>query len=236
MITDAKGRPVSGWARWCLRADPLPLLLLALVIAFWYFWQYRLPAAAMTAMATYVGLCLGVILFGLLAGGRALQRMLRISCEARLGIAPGAFRSRRRFWPWLIIIAGGTFVTVLAQTPLKMSFAASRPALDHLADQALAHASNAEGPVESWAGLYWISGAEVIGETVVLYVGRNHGDYGFARAPQAGSRDFIFHRPGAEDQPDYFPDFPSSDLGDPAGRRLAGNWFVVYSLHAAASR
>jgi hypothetical protein len=225
--------PIGRWARWCLRADPRPLLVLALALPLWYFWEYRSPAAAMVAVTYCVGACFGMVLFGLLAAGRGVQLFLRSSCAARCQVDPALFRCRSRFWTPFILIAAVTFLMVLFCVPLRLAFLVIRPALDRVAERALADSAYAESMADEWAGVYRIAGVKVIGRTVVMYVGKKHGDYGFARVPGAVHGDLVFNRPGAEDRPGYHSDFPRAHLGDPVGERITGNWFVMYSSYGA---
>jgi hypothetical protein len=223
------GRPIGWWGRWCLRADPWPILLLALLLAFGYFWVNRSPTVAMVALAYSRDLCLGSALFGLLAAGRSLQLLVRHSCESRYGIQPGGFGSRRRFWPWLAAIAGGTLLMVQLQLPMHIAFLMSRAAMDNLADEAMANPANAHLLAGRWVGMYRVAGVEVIGKTVVIYLGKDGGSYGFARVPGVAS-DLIYNLPDSENGPHIHRDFPeTSPPRDPEGRRISGSWFVMYS-------
>jgi hypothetical protein len=227
------GRPIGKGARWCLRADPRPVLLLALAVTFWYFWEYRSPTAAMVALAYYVGFCFGIVLFGLLAVSRGVQLFVRRSCASRYRVDPDLFRCRRRFWSSFVTLAAATCLMLLFRVPLRLSFLLSRPALDRVAERALADPLHADSMAAQWAGLYQIAGVKVIGSTVVIYVGKKDGDYGFARVPGVLQGDLIFNRPGAEEQAGYHRHFPRADLGDPIGERIAGDWFVMYSSYWA---
>jgi hypothetical protein len=72
---------------------------------------------------------------------------------------------------------------------------------------------------------------EVLGNTVVLYLGRDKGSYGFARVPGAAS-DVICNRPGLEDDPAQHQDFPKqADPEGPQGQRIASDRFVMYSWY-----
>jgi hypothetical protein len=221
--------PPASWVRWCLRADPWPLSLLTVILALGYFWVYRSPTVAMVGLAYCDDFFFGSFLFGLLAAGRGVQLLLRNACEARFGVIPGAFRSRRWFWPWLLLIGAGTVWMVWSQVPMYAAFQLSRAALDGIADEALADPANAHLLEGRWAGLYRIAGAEVIGKTVVLYLGEDRGSYGFARVPGART-DVIFNQPGSEDNVHNHLEFPQSDgPRDPVGRRIGDDWFAVYS-------
>src|SRR5947209_2430387 len=136
---DAAARSLGRFTSWCLRADPRPLLVLALVVMLVYLWRYRCPALAMVARAYYEDFCFGLFLFAVVAAGRAVQRLLRNSCEARFGLQTGAFRSPRWFWSWLLLIGAGTLFLIQSQLPMHISFLVSRAALDAIADEALAH-------------------------------------------------------------------------------------------------
>jgi hypothetical protein len=228
---DAFGYPIRRWKCWCLRATPWPLLVLALVIMFGYFWVYRSPTVAMVGLAYYYDFCLASSLFGLLAAGRCVQQFVRNSCEVWFGVQTNAFRSRRWFWPWLIVIVAWTHFMLWAQVPMKVAFLLSRPWLDGMADEALADRANAHILADRWAGLYRIMGVEVIGNTVVLYLGENKGSYGFARVPGA-TDDVIYNTSHKKDGPQNHLDFPSQDgHSDPMGRRISDDWFVMYSFY-----
>jgi hypothetical protein len=206
-------------------------LLLALVLMFRYFWVYRSPTVAMVGLAYYYDFCLGSFLFGLLAGCRVVQLLVRNSYEARLKGGSGACRSRRWFWPWLLLVAAGTYFMLWSQLPMHVAFLLSRPALDRMADEALADPANAHLLAGRWAGLYPISGVEVIGNTVVLYLGKDKGSYGFARVPGA-TEDVIFNMPGDEDNGHYHRDFPKWDGPNyREGKKMAGDWFVMYDAY-----
>jgi hypothetical protein len=201
-----------------------------------YFWVYRTPNVAMVALAYVTDFCTGSFLFGLLAAGRCLQMTLRRDCENKLGVPPEARRARRGFWPAFLLIAAATYWMVRSEMPMRAAFSLSRPGLDQLADVALADPKNAHTLAGRWVGLYRVSGVEVIGRTVVLYIGEDRGDYGFTRVPRAAS-DVIFKARGQEDDEHYHADFPERgrsdpfDHMDPEGRRIAGDWFVMYSWY-----
>lgn len=224
-------RSIGRWASWWLRADRWPLVLLALLFMLSYFWVYRSPTVAMVALAYYDDFCLGSFLFGLLASGRGLQLLVRNYYESRLGVDSSACRTRRWFWPWLLLIAAGTCFMLWSRFPMHAAFLLSRPALNRIADEALADPANAHLLAGRWAGLYPISGVEVIGNTVVLYLGQDKGTYGFARVPRTKS-DLIFNMPGDEDSPHYHKDFPKHHaLKDREGKRIMDDWFVMYSSY-----
>ncbi len=224
-------RPIGRWARFFLRADPWPCVLLALALAFAFFWVYRSPTVAKVGLAYYHDFCLGSVLFGLIAAGRGAQLLVRNWYVGNVGGYAGLLRSPRWFWPWLLGIAGGTYFMLQYQVPMKLAFALSRPALDRLADEALADRANANLLAGRWAGLYRIAGVEVIGRTVVLYLGQDRGTYGLARVPGAAT-DSICNRPGSEDKPDHHEDFPKEEhFADRVGERMDGDWFVMYSWY-----
>jgi hypothetical protein len=228
---DTSRRRIGRWAGWWLRAAPWPLLLLALALMVGYFWVYRSPTVAMVGLAYYFDFCLGSFLFGLLAAGRGVQLAVRNVYEARFGLQSGVCRSRRWFWPWLLLIAASTYIMLWSRLPMHLSFLLSRPALDRLADAALNDPANAHLLAGRWAGLYPIDGVEVIGNTVVLYLGKDKGNYGFARVPKAKD-DQIFNMPGQKDGPHYQRDFPKHDgPNDPMGKRITEDWFVMYSAY-----
>jgi hypothetical protein len=232
-MDDRIRRPPPWWARWCLRANPLPIFLLLLATAFWFFWTYSSPTLAMVGATHYDDFFLGVILFGLVAAARAIQLLVRSSCEWFFDVRPGWFRSLRWFWPWLIAIPGATAIMVQWDVPLKVGFWLSRPALDGIADAALADPNHAYLLAGRQAGLYRIAGVEVIDQTVVLYLGRNKGEYGFARVPSA-TTDVVANVPDDDHNCNTFAShcqaFPEQHGGhDPEGMRMKDDWFVMYS-------
>jgi hypothetical protein len=185
----------------------------------------------MVGFAYYEDFCLGSFLFGLLAAGRVVQLLLRNLYETRFGVQSGVYQSRHRFWPLFFVIAAGTYTLLWSEAPMHVSFFLSRPALDRMADEALKDPANAHLLAGRWAGLYHINGVEVLGKTVVLYLGEDKGNYGFARVPKA-SGDLILNLPGRKDYPHYHGDFPKHvDFKDPEGKRITGDWFVMYSSY-----
>jgi hypothetical protein len=165
------------------------------------------------------GLFLGIFFFGLLAIGWGVYSSLRTSKAMELGVQSS--RCRRRFWPGFLVTATGTCLMLWSQLPMHATFLVSRSWLDNLADEALADPSNAHRLAGRWAGFYCITGVEVVGETVILYIDKNPGSYGFARMPQT-----------AENRVSLCgPQFPVRNVLDPEGERIAGNWFVVYSSY-----
>lgn len=184
------------------------------------------------ALNYYYDFFLGSFLFGLLVAGRGVQLAARNSYEARFGVQKGVYRSRPRFWPWLLVIAVATYFMLRSELPMQASFILSRPALDRIADEALNEPANAHLLAGRWAGLYRIDGVEVMGNTVILSIGKDKGNYGFARVPKATS-DVICNMPGHEDNPHYHGEFPKLDGGpnDPVGKRITGDWFVIYSSY-----
>lgn len=116
---------------------------------------------------------------------------------------------------------------------MYLSFIISRSGLDGIADQALADPANARSLAGHWAGLYRVDGVEIINHTVVIYIGKDGGNYGFARVPGAQVDD-IFNMPGDEESPNFCQDFPASaGRKDPNGRRIMGDWFMMYSSYWA---
>jgi len=185
----------------------------------------------MVALNYYYDFFVGSFLFGLIAASRGIQLLVRDSYQARLGAHAGVYRSRRRCWPWLLGIAAGTCIMVVSELPLHISFFVSRPWLDRIADEALADPANAHLLAGRVAGLYQISGVEVIGNTVVLYIGKDRGNYGFARVPGTTSS-LISNDRDVPNNPHDHRDFPRREgFRDPEGKRIMGNWFVMYSSY-----
>jgi hypothetical protein len=129
----------SRWSSWCLRADPWPLLLAALLAMVTAFWQYRLPQSAMYALVYVATFVLGVAFLTLLTLTRGLQGGLRTYYERRVNVHGDLRQANRRFWSWLLIIVIATSVSIWARLPLEVGFLISRPALNQIADEALAH-------------------------------------------------------------------------------------------------
>ena len=118
-----------------------------------------------------------------------------------------------------------------SQLPMHVFVMLSRQDLDSLADVAVSDPANAHRVVGCWAGFYRIDGVEVIGHTVVFYLGKGKGNYGLARVPSARDH-VIFNMPGLEDGPHYCRDFPKQEgFNDPSGMRITGDWFVMYSSY-----
>lgn len=230
-LEEARGKPIGRVGRWLLRGDPRPLVILALGIPVWYFWEYRSPTVAMVGIAYIHDFCFGEFLFGLLAGARAVQWLARHMAAEVFNVPAKAVRCPHWFWPWVLVIGGGTYFMVGYEVPMRVSFYLSRPFLDRLADEALADPPHAHLLAGHWAGLYRVEGVEVIGSTVVLYLDRDGGRYGFARVPGAPA-DVIANWTGPGSGPPHHPDFPPhTGSDDRCGMRIADDWFVVYSLY-----
>jgi hypothetical protein len=222
---------LGPWARWCLRAAPWPFLVVALLFMAAHIWQYRLPLVAMVALNYYGDVCLGGFLYGAIVVGRRMQLAVRNSYETRYGLTSRVHRSQQPFWPRLLVIVAATYAIIWSELPMRVGFRLSRSVFDAVADEALKNPADTGRLAGHWAGLYPIAGVEVIGETVVLYVGRDKGNYGFARVPKAPD-DLIFNKTGLEDNPHFFGDFPRQDgQTDPDGMRFEGDWFVMYSRY-----
>lgn len=215
--------------RWLI-VSPWPLLVAALLLMAGYGWVYSSPRVAMLGLAYYSDFCIGSFLFLFLAASRGTQINARKFYEKRSGI-PCRRRFDGLFWPALLAVAIGTYFMVSEQIPMRVGFWLSRSALDRLADEALADPANAPRLASRLAGVYWIDGVEVIGNSVVLHIGSDKGSYGFARVPGV-TTDVVFNRTGGEEHPDYHRDFPSQHGGDdPEGMRIGGDWFVMYSSY-----
>jgi hypothetical protein len=215
---DSSDTSIGWWASWWLRADPWPVLLLAIILMLGCIWEYSSPTWAMVGLAYPENFCFGSFLFSLVAACRGVQILLRDTFEARLGIPSNPYRSRRWFWPWLLLIAAGTYGTLNSQVLMNLGFILSRPALDDLADQAVADPGKATRLAGRWAGVYYISKVEVTSKTVILYTGSRAENDGFVRAPGAIGEE-IFKESG----------FASKHRDCPIGRRVSGDWFAMYS-------
>jgi hypothetical protein len=179
----------------------------------------------------YDDFCWGFFLFGLLSAGRAIQVLLRSFCQACYGIPPSVFPTRHWVWPLPFIVGVATFFMVRSELPMRVSFLLSRPALDAVADEALADPVNAHLLAGRQAGLYRIAGVEVIEKTVIIYVGKDKGEFGFARVP-GPAPDLIFNSPSSANDPHHWPAFPEQHgSGEPYGKRIKGDWFVIYSWY-----
>jgi hypothetical protein len=220
-------------AGWWVRAEPWPLLLAAVLLMLGYCWWYSIPWVAMTAANYYSDFCYGVVLFGAIAGARLLQVFVAREYAAELGLSFRDVRSRRRFWLWFEAVVALTFLAVRHEVPLSAGFAVSRRGFDALADEALADPASAHRLAGRWAGIYRVAGVEVIDRTVVFYVGTTDGPYGFARVPGARS-DSVYNLPYQPEDRENHRAFPSDGrraFFDPVGRRITGDWFVVYSSY-----
>lgn len=231
------GRVPSGWwTRRCLRAEPWPLLIADLLLSIAYCSWYTAPQVAMVALNYYEDFCYGVVVFGAIAAARGAQLYFARRRATGLGLSLHEVMSRRRFWPWFGAVVALTVVVLRQELPLSAGFFVSQQGLDAIADEALADPAGAHRLAGRRAGCYRVAGVEVIGETVVLYLDRPEGQFGFARVPGAQT-DRVFNVPRVPDLPDHHPAFPpfEADRGngftDPVGRRIAGDWFVVYSSY-----
>lgn len=212
---------VGWWKRWWLRADPRPLLLFAIVVMLWLFWEYRSPSVAMVGINYYRDFCLGAFLLVAFVFAQWTQLLVARYLDQ-------SFWPRHRSWPWFLLIAAATYLAVWFEFPMQAAFFLSRPALDRIANEALVNPANRHLLVGQWAGLYRIEDVEVINGTVVLYTDRPEGTYGFARVPGAKS-DKIYNG-GHMDSPNHHQDFPDWKYPrDREGQRITGDWFVVYS-------
>jgi hypothetical protein len=226
---DAFSSDTPRLTSWWIRADRWPILLLALALLLAYFWVYRTPKVAMVALNYVFDFGLAFFLFAMLAAGRGFQLHLRSCSLAKVGVRADVVQAPRRVLPWLLAITVATYLMLWYRLPMYVSFVLSRPGFEQIAEAALADPANAHLLADRWAGLYYIAGVEVIGSTVVLYVGEDQGTYGFAKVPGAMG-DRVWNIPGHEGSPDYHRDFPPIDgWKDRMGQRLAGDWFVIYS-------
>ncbi len=223
----ARGR--NRWTRWCLRADPRPLLLIALLGMCATFWEYRLPQTAMHALGYVEIFVLSGVFLAMLATARRLQLGLRAFYERRLNDADKSYRSKRRFWSWLLLMAAATTVGLWTRLPLGAGFLVSRATLNQIADEALAQPERLKQQTPRWAGVYEIARIEVIGTTVVVYIGDD--PFGFARVPTAASN-IVFNREGIPPDERRCKDFPiRQGFESCEGDRIFADWFVVYTWY-----
>jgi hypothetical protein len=227
---NASGRKIGWLARSLLRASPGTALFAALVVVLAYLWDFRTPYPAMTILPRYWA---RVDLALLVPVCRILQLVVCVICAAFYGISPGALRSRRWAWPWLLLLYAGACLAIDARLPPYAGFWVSRPFLDRMADDALADPANAGRMTGRWAGVYAVQGVKVYGRSVVFYTGKYGGSYGFARVPGAAA-DRIDNDPRGRVARDchYTADFPTTNApDDPMGERLTGDWFVMFSWY-----
>jgi hypothetical protein len=225
--------PLDWWTRLRLRAPWWPYVLAAVLFGCWYFWRYRSPTVAMVGWTAVEDFWLAALFFGLLAGLRGYQVLVRYCAEIECGVPHQFFRLRSWCMPWLFLIAAGIYFGIGEQWPMRVCFWCSRPALDHLANEALADPPNAQLLAGQWAGLYRIEGVRVLGASVVLYLDEDEGNYAFVRAPGA-TKDLIHHHGNhADDDDREYPEFPaaSKSESDLLGKRLNDDWFVMYSWY-----
>jgi hypothetical protein len=230
----ASAKATGWWGRRLLRAEPWPLLFVALALLLAYCWWYSYPTVAMVGLNYYGDFCYGFVLFSAIAASRGVQTFMARSCAAYRKLSFDEVRSRQRFWPWLAAIIAVTFVAVDYEVPMHAGFYLSRPQFDALADEALANPGNAHQIAGRWAGCHRVTGVEIIDETVIFYLDRPEGNYGFARVPGARS-DHIFNLPDKPADRNNHREFPpyrrENYYTDPVGQRIAGDWFVVYSSY-----
>lgn len=228
------GRVRRFWSR----APRWPIVLLAIAAVVGWFAELRSPDVAMqNPFWLSVGYMPAMLLsFAMIAGVRWLQLMLQLHYEGRQGMERPAFRRRRIVWLWLIFAAGCTLAMIPTQWPMNVGFTASRASFDRLANEAISDPTHLDRFSGRWAGLYQVSAVRVIGRTVVFYLDKDGGIYGFARVPGA-TNDLVFNAQGLEFNPNYWHDFPPQiALADPVGDRISGDWFVVYSDYRHSKR
>ena len=228
--TNSFAHRVGRVPRFWLRAHPWLAVLLSVLLFAWYIWTMRLPSVSLVALASSSAFCTFAI--GLVAVAAAQLLLARlISSWVRV--------PRKGFWSHFIICAWCLILFILSyaaernELPLQTGFALSRPAMERIADAAIADPANTVRLSGRWAGVYRIDRVETIGKTVVLYIGESD-NHGFARIPGARS-DKVWR--GAEDgqaNPHHHADFPQvghGPNGDLSARRLKGDWFVMYSVY-----
>jgi hypothetical protein len=230
---NATGKQLGPWTRWFLRAPPWPSVVVASMVMLQALWPFRMPRATMqpSSLVTLELCCSAPVWLLILMMPRLSQLAWRSLIESRLGLPRKVLQTRHPFWPYLVVIALMGYVAVEQHIPFKVATVLSEHAFDELADAALADPKNVHELVGRRAGLYSIAGVEIIGNSVVLYVGRDRGNYGFVRVPNAPA-DIIFNEPRDPDNPAQCNDFPKTADGlDPYGKRIFGDWFVMYSFY-----
>lgn len=204
--------------------------LVAIDFAMW-FWLIRSPEY-LIGESKDITIPIIVMSFGLIAVLRLLQVFLRSGSQ---GSTTARWRSRA-FWLCLIATMGLSVTMAINELPLRLCFRLSRTSFDRVAQAALRDRANLQIYSDTWVGLYRLAGVEVIGGTVILYADKPGGVYGFARIPGAKT-DVVFNMTGLEANRFYFNDFPKQiGINDPIGRRIEGDWFLVYPDYKTSKR
>lgn len=220
---------LNWWTRWRLRAPQWPILLAAVLFGGYSFWIFRSPAVAMVGGIKVEGFCYAALFFALLAVVRGAQVSVRYSMELAYRVSHQSLHLRTWCLPWLFLIAAVIYFAIGEQWPMRVAFWWSHSALERLADKALADPDNAPQLAGQWAGVYRIAGVEVIGTTVVLYLGQDKRDYGFVRAPGAVNEMIQNQNRFAPLDYQQCEAFPEGE--DRVGKRIGDDWFVMYSWY-----
>jgi hypothetical protein len=176
----------------------------------WNLWPLHSPTQAMVATWYYrfYFMCL------LIPAVRFVQVFARVCREAHYAVPPGALKSRRWYWPWMLLIIAGGVTAAEMQGPMYVAFFLSRPVMDRIADAALQDPVNAHELSGQWAGVYRIRSISILDKTVVLYLDGPLRSYGYVRLI-GSTPDHVINTEGQEDYPSL--------------RHMLGNWYVMYS-------
>ncbi len=162
---------IGRLSRFALAAPVWPVLLIATVTFPWYFWKLREPHVSCNPPHLFEDV--GLLLLTCLAVSipRLLQLVLRLAIRDRFGAAAFLVHLRSRWpaWPFILTLLVIALMTLARQWPLTWAFNLSQPALDALADQALANPSSANTIAATKVGLFRIESVEVRGRQVILY-------------------------------------------------------------------
>jgi hypothetical protein len=151
-----------------LRADVWPAVLLTVGGMGWHLWRLRLPQAAMRATWRWEFFFVCLLLAGIRFCHLLVCAFVRACCVDKYRIPP----LRRSYWPWAVGMIALGAIAGQFQWPLKLGFLLSRPAMDRLADAALADPDSASSLAGQYAGVYPVTKVEVLGDTVVLHTSR----------------------------------------------------------------
>jgi hypothetical protein len=216
---------LPSWQRWFLRADPWSAVIFAVLVLLWECWEFSSPLVAMGDLGIVA--FLGTVFFLQLA--RLAQYPVRWVFEGYCNAYPNPYLSRRPFWPWFVLLTFGAIVLAATRLPLTLGFLVSAPAMNRIADDALADPIIVAELGGQRAGIYQIEEVEVVGQTVVLYLHRTPwGSYSFVRAGGATENRYRGSLPGLPVSPIDHVD-PNKEYFPAMADRVWGDWFVRYA-------